>query len=493
MTTPHGTGSRIDETPEDSALRARIANLMPRAIEDLTELVTFRSVADPSVENPQQCRLAAEWVRDAFSAEGLRAEIMPTPDGSEAVIAHYDGPPGAPRVLLYAHYDVQPANPAEWTSDPWTLTERDGRYYARGAADCKGSVITHLTALRALRADANTGEQQDDESQNADGPSPELAGGQDADGLYPVSLTVVVEGSEEQGTGGLEQLVAARPELFAADVILIQDTGNAAVGVPTLTVALRGVVDAAVRVRALDTSLHSGAFGGAAPDPIAALMTILASLRNAEGDTVIDGLPADGRWPGEPYPTEQFAADAGVLPGVEVLGSGSVADQIWARPAATVLGIEAPAVEGAVAAIQPRASALVNLRIPPSIQVEQAEAALVQHLKARAPWGVQVEVEITGRGRPFAARTDTEAFEDLSNALGQSFGRPTVTIGQGGAIPLTAALAEAHREASIVMLGLAEPASRIHAPDESVHPGEIEHIALGTALFMRRLGAKARN
>src|SRR5690625_1541544 len=463
MSTPQDTGPHSDENPGDTALRRRIAGLMPRAIEDLAELVTFRSVADPAVEDPEQCTAAARWVRDALTAEGLRADLMPTPDGSEAVIAHYDGPPDAPRVLLYAHYDVQPADPAEWASDPWTLTERDGRYYARGAADCKGSVVAHLTALRALRTD----------------------------GQYPVSLTVVVEGSEEQGTGGLEQLVATRPELFAADVILIQDTGNAAVGVPTLTVALRGAVDATVTVTSLRTSLHSGAFGGAAPDALAALISILASLRDERGDTVIDGLPADGTWPGAPYPRDQFAADAGVLPGVDVLGSGSVADQIWARPAATVLGIDAPPVEGAVAAIQPRAAARVNLRIPPSIGVEEAEAALAEHLRSHAPWGVQVEVEITGRGRPFAARTDTVAFEELSRALAQSFGRPTVTTGQGGASPLTAALAGAHPEASIVMLGLAEPESRMHAPDESVHPGEIEHIALGTALFMRRLGAAA--
>ncbi|WP_434080558.1 M20/M25/M40 family metallo-hydrolase [Sanguibacter sp. Z1732] len=232
-------GSIPPDSPADAALRERVAGLMPRALADLGDLVAFRSVADAEVEDPAQCIAAAHWVRRALIDEGLTADLVPTPDGSDAVIGHYQGPPGAPRVLLYAHYDVQPATPAQWTGDPWTLTEREGRYYGRGAADCKGSVITHLTALRALRAD----------------------------GDYPVSLTVVVEGSEEQGTGGLEQLVLADPDSFAADVILIQDTGNAAVGVPTLTVALRGVVDATVRVQSLSTSLHSGAFGGAPPTP----------------------------------------------------------------------------------------------------------------------------------------------------------------------------------------------------------------------------------
>ncbi|WP_434081592.1 peptidase dimerization domain-containing protein [Sanguibacter sp. Z1732] len=213
-------------------------------------------------------------------------------------------------------------------------------------------------------------------------------------------------------------------------------------------------------------------------------------MRNADGDTVIDGLPATGTWDGMGYDTEQFARDAGLVDGAQVIGSGTVADQIWARPAATVLGIDAPAVEGAVAAIQPRAAARVNLRIPPSVDLAEAETALVEHLRSHAPWGVEVAVEVTGRGRPFAARTDTPAFAELSNALAQSYGRATVTNGQGGAIPLTAALAEAHPQAAIVMLGLSEPESRMHAPDESVHPGEIEHIALGTALFMRRLGGR---
>lgn len=452
-------------TNDDVAtLRSRVSGLMPRALRDLTELVAFRSVADDEVEDPQQCRDAALWVRDALRAEGLGdADLVRTPDGTDAVIATYDGPTGAPRVLLYAHYDVQPATVSEWTTDPWTLTERGGRYYGRGAADCKGSVITHLTALRALRAD----------------------------GEYPVSLTVVVEGSEEQGTGGLERLVEADPQTFAADVILIQDTGNVAVGVPTLTVALRGVVDAVVRVETLTGSLHSGAFGGAAPDALAALISILGSLRDAQGNTTIAGLPSDSTWEGAPYETEQFRSDAGVLEGVDILGSGSVADMIWARPALTVLGIDAPAVAGSVAAIQPRAAARVNLRIPPSLDLAEAERALVTHLQDAAPWGVGVQVELTGAGRPFAARTDTEAFAALSQALSEAFGVETVTSGQGGAIPLTAALADAHPKASIVMLGLAEPASRMHAPDESVHPEEIEHIAVGTALFMRRLGRLA--
>ncbi|WP_235912171.1 dipeptidase [Ruania zhangjianzhongii] len=442
-------------------LPTAVEELMPRALSDLRDLVALRSVQDPAVEDPQQCRLAAEWARQALLDLSLSdTALVPTPDGSDAVIGHYQGPNGAPRVLLYAHYDVQPAPPADWVSDPWTLTERDGRYYGRGAADCKGSIVTHLTALRALLA---TGD-------------------------LPVSLTVVLEGSEEQGTAGLEQYVAAHPEEFAAEAILIQDTGNVRVGQPTLTVALRGVADLVVEVEALHGELHSGAFGGAAPDALAALVSMLATLRDAEGNTTITGLDATGTWPGAGYDAEAFTADAGMLEGTHVLGSGAVADTLWARPAVTILGIDAPAVSGAVAAIQPRAAARLNLRVPPGQDAGAAAELLRTHLGQVAPWGVRVRTEVQGLGSPFGARTDTTAFAQLSQALTEAFGTATITAGQGGSIPLTAALARAQPNASIVMLGLSDPASQMHAPNESVHPDEIRHTALGVALFLHRLG-----
>ncbi|WP_241681022.1 dipeptidase [Pseudactinotalea terrae] len=445
--------------PDIEPLRAAVAALMPRARTELATLVAFRSVADPEVEDPEECRHAAAWVRDAFAAEGLDARLATTPDGTDAVFATYEGPEGAPRVLLYAHYDVQPAPAEQWSTPPFELTERDGRWYGRGSADCKGAVIAHLTALRALRGDGEG---------------------------YPVSLTVVVEGSEEQGTGGLERYVEQHPEEVAADVVIIGDVGNVAVGVPTLTVALRGMVMVTVRVDALDGNRHSGAFGGAAPDALAALVVILASLRNADGDTTIAGLDASGTWPGTPYPAEQFAQDAGVVEGAQLVGSGSVADQIWARPAVTVVGIDAPGVIGALPAIQGSAAATVSLRVPPGVDAADAEAALVAHLKAAAPWGVHVGVERQGIGQPFAARQDTRGFEVLSEAMADAFGAPTQTAGQGGSIPLTASIAAAQPDASIVMIGLAEPQSRMHASDESVDPGELERMALAEALFLSR-------
>lgn len=462
------TGDQSVHPPTDlTQTREQVTHLLPRALDELRELVAIRSVADPRIAPAEECVKAATWVANAFAAEGIPTRLEETADGSHVVLGHRPGPAGAPTVLLYAHYDVQPAlGDASWKTPPFELTEReDGRLYGRGAADCKGNIVAHLTALRALRA----------------------IGGDD----YPVGIRLIVEGSEEQGTGGLDAWLHAHPGEVAADAILIQDTGNAALGLPTLTVSLRGASNVVVHVESLASELHSGSFGGAAPDALAALIAILASLRARNGDTVIDGVdPAvlGGTWPGLGYDEAQFRADAGLVDAAAPVGSGSIADQLWARPAVTVLGIDAPPVVGSAAAIQPRASARINLRVPPGTDATELQQALVSHLHAHAPWGVTVTVETDVPGQPFLARSDGSAFGTLSQALADAFDAETVTTGEGGSIPLCTVLAEQYPDAEIFLLGVEEPSCLIHAPNESVAPSEIASIAVAEALFLQRLG-----
>src|ERR671911_355391 len=224
-------------------LRERVAGLMPQARTELGEL--------------------------GFSD----VRLAKTADGSEAVVGSRPcSNTTAPTVLLYAHYDVQPPlDESAWRTPPFQLTEVEGRWYGRGAADCKGNIIAHLMALRALGDDV------------------------------PVNLKLVVEGSEEQGTGGLEDFVPKNADLLRADTILVCDTGNAAVGEPAVTVSLRGMVNVVVHVEANSTELHSGMFGGPAPDALAALVAILATLRDDQGTTTITGLDHTQTWTGEPY------------------------------------------------------------------------------------------------------------------------------------------------------------------------------------------------
>ena len=445
-------------------LTAAVDAGMPRARADLERLVTLRSVANPAIEPASECRAAAQLVGELFTEAGVDGvEGHETPDGSVAVVGRTPGPQGAPAVLLYSHYDVVPVGDlAAWGSDPWVLTERDGRWYARGSADCKGNLVATLLALRALR---------------------EVAGS------WPVEVAVVCEGSEEQSSGGMEALARARPDLVRCDALLLADTGNVEAGLPTLTTSLRGTGSVLMTVRTMAHAAHSGMYGGAAPDALQALLTALASLRDETGETTIDGLAHDGVWEGAAFDGSRFRDDAALLDGVEPLtGTGSIGDLLWARPAATVLAIDCPPISQVTAAAQGEARAVVNLRVPADTDPRAAQDLLIAHLRAHTPFGAHVELRPVSLGHGFRARTDGPAYAAMERAMRTAFGREPVTTGQGGSIPLATALAELVPEAEIMLLGVEEPASHIHAPNESVDPDELRRTALAQALFLADLG-----
>ncbi|MGA5566759.1 dipeptidase [Streptomyces platensis] len=444
----------------DSPLARTVAALQPRARTELAELVAFKSVADPAQFPKSECEAAANWIVDTLRADGFQdVALLDTPDGTQSVYGFLPGPAGAPTVLLYAHYDVQPPlDETAWVSPPFELTERDGRWYGRGAADCKGGLIMHLTALRALKEH----------------------------GGVPVNVKVIVEGSEEQGTGGLERYAEAHPELLTADAIIIGDTGNFRVGLPTVTATLRGMTLVRVQVDTLEGNLHSGQFGGAAPDALAALIRILDSLRAEDGSTTVNGLAADATWDGLQYPEEDFRKDAKILDGVGLLGDGTIADRIWARPAVTVLGIDCPPVIGATPSVQAGARALVSLRVPPGTDAAEATKLLTAHLETAAPWGARVAVEQVGQGQAFRADTTSPAYTSMAEALQEAYdGAEMQTSGMGGSIPLCNTLAALYPDAEILLIGLSEPEAQIHAVNESVSPQELERLSLAEALFLR--------
>ncbi|MCT9109706.1 dipeptidase [Streptomyces mirabilis] len=441
-----------------------VASLMPRAQAELTELVAFKSVADFDQYPRSESEGAANWVADALRAEGFQdVALLDTPDGTQSVYGFLPGPEGAKTVLLYAHYDVQPPlDEAAWTTPPFELTERDGRWYGRGAADCKGGFIMHLLALRALKAN----------------------------GGVPVGVKVIVEGSEEQGTGGLERYAEQHPELLTADTIVIGDVGNFRLGLPTVTSTLRGMTLVRVQIDTLEGNLHSGQFGGAAPDALGALIRVLDSLRAEDGSTTIDGLTGDARWEGLQYEDEAFRKDAKVLDGVELIGSGTVADRIWARPAVTVLGIDCPPVVGATPSVQAGARALVSLRVPPGVDAVEATKLLQAHLEARTPWGARVSTEQIGQGQPFRADTSSPAYTAMAEAMAVAYpGEEMQSAGQGGSIPLCNTLASLYPHAEILLIGLSEPKAQIHAVNESVSADELERLSVTEALFLQKYAA----
>ncbi|MER7660298.1 dipeptidase [Streptomyces sp. NPDC096193] len=436
-----------------------VASLLPRAKAELTELVAFPSVADPAQFPRSGCEAAANWCADALRSEGFQdVAVLDTPDGTQSVYGYLPGPAGAPTVLLYAHYDVQPPLDLDaWVTPPFELTERDGRWFGRGAADCKGGFIMHLLALRALKAN----------------------------GGVPVNIKVIVEGSEEQGTGGLEQYAEAHPELLSADTIVIGDAGNFRLGLPTVTATLRGMTLVRVQVDTLEGNLHSGQFGGAAPDALAALIRVLDSLRAEDGSTTVDGLAGEATWEGLQYPEADFRRDAKVLEGVGLIGSGSVADRVWARPAVTVLGIDCPPVVGATPSVQAGARALISLRVPPGQDAAQATKLLAAHLEAHTPWGARVAVEQTGQGQAFQADVSSPAYAAMADAMRVAYpGEEMQTAGMGGSIPLCNTLAALYPESEILLIGLSEPEAQIHAVNESVSPEELERLSVAEAHFL---------
>lgn len=444
-------------------LRQKVAALMPQAKADLAHMVSVPSVADPTQYDQQPCLDLAEWIKDQIADAGIEnAQLVHPPDGHPAVYGHSPAPEGAPTVLLYCHYDVQPPlGEEEWTTPPFEMAERDGRWYGRGTADCKGNIALHLTALRAL-------------------------GG----GNFPVGIKFIAEGAEEQGTGGIEEFVAANGEMFEADVVIVADTGNWEVGLPTLTTSLRGVANVVVRVRALGSAMHSGVFGGGAPDALQALARMLASLHDDAGNTTVDGLDNQQKWDGQQYSEAKFRGDAMVLSGVELLGSGTISDAIWSRPAVTVLGIDCPPVVGSSSSIPPEASARLSLRVPPGMSGQAAQDALIAHLKSHAPWGAQLSFEPEAAADPFTAKRGGPAYLAMERAMREAYGRESTTQGQGGSIPLCNVFEETLNDAEIILMGCEEPLCLIHAPNESVDPSEIESMALVEALFLRDLAQR---
>ena len=359
-------------------LREAVAGLMGRAKGDLAELVAFKSVADPKQYPPEECEKAAQWVVDAFTEVGLQdVTASPTPDGSKAVHGHAPGPATARRRSCCTATTTCSRRSGE---DAWTI--------ARLGAD---------RARRSLVRPRRGGLQ----GQHRHAPHRAARAQAGPRRASRATVKLICEGSEEQGTGGLEAFVPTNADLLRADTILVVDTGNFAVGVPTLTTTLRGMTSVDVTLRALGSAMHSGMFGGPAPDPVVGLIQMLASLHDEHGNTTVDGLDAtqtlDRRRllrPSSSAPTPTCSTAC------ELMGDGSVADLLWARPSATVLGIDVPPVIGSSSAVQASAAARVSLRLPPGMTGKHAQDALVAHLRGARPVGAAVRDRTRRRRRP---------------------------------------------------------------------------------------------
>jgi acetylornithine deacetylase/succinyl-diaminopimelate desuccinylase-like protein len=446
---------------ETDDLRRAVADDMPRTVAELERLVRIPSIGHPGYE-PAFVRESAEVTAEILRSAGVEdARLLGLDGGHPAVVGAGRGPAGAPSVLLYAHHDVQPEGEADdWQTGPFEPVVREGRLYGRGSADDKSGIAVHAAALRALG----------------------VPGGAE----LPVTVRVLIEGEEECSTEHLPELVVENADLLRADVAVIADGGNDRTGVPTIGTSVRGVVDCRITVRVLEIAQHSGAFGGPIPDAITALCRIIATLHDERGDVAIDGLRRF-EWTGAPVEEGSLRADARVLDSVEVIGTGSIGDRLFAAPAVAVVGFDAPRVAGSSNQIVPGASARVSLRIAPGQDPERARQALIEHLRGAAPWGVEVEIEPEEAGAGYLVDTSAPAFRAARDALTEAFGHDVVEMGSGGSVPIVPMLAETFPGIAVLIWGAGDERSNYHSIDESVDLVDLQRLVLAEALFLRNL------
>ncbi|OYN93977.1 acetylornithine deacetylase/succinyl-diaminopimelate desuccinylase-like protein [Propionibacteriaceae bacterium ES.041] len=439
-----------------SDVLAAVDRVLPSVRTDLAELIAIPSVsADP--ERAEDVRRSADFVADKLRELGAEVEILSADGGRPAVIGKFPAPEGKPTVTLYAHHDVQPpGDETQWASDPFTATERDGRLYARGAADDKGGFGVHLAALRAF------------------------------DGKPPVGVTVFVEGEEEIGSPSLDAFFAEHGDRLACDVFVIADSGNWDVGQPAFTTRLRGMTDLVVEVSTLDHGLHSGQYGGVAPDALMALTRILASLHDDAGNVAVQGLVATEA-PDLDYPEDRLRAEAGLLDGVEFIGEGPLVQRMWTKPAITVIGIDTTPVARASNTLIPSARAKISVRLAAGDDPAKAQQLVADHLRANAPWGARVEVTMGEQGSPSQMPLTGPYAETARRAYAEAWGTEVVEMGLGGSIPLAAAFMTRHPDALVLATAVVDPTSRMHSTDESLHLGDFRSAAGAEALFLERL------
>jgi acetylornithine deacetylase/succinyl-diaminopimelate desuccinylase-like protein len=441
-------------------IRPLVEGLMADAIEDLAALVRIPSCAFPGFP-PEPVLQTADAVVNLLERYGVPApRLLEVPSGYPAVFAEAPPPPGAPTILLYAHYDIQPA-PVEqgWDVEPFEPVIGDGRIYGRGAADDKSGVMIIASTLRLFS------------------------------GQFPVGIKVLIEGEEETGSN-LEALVAANPDLVRCDAFIINDGGNMKNGQPELTVALRGIAACDVTVRSLRAMAHSGSYGGAAPDALMALIRILDSLLDDNGNVAVKDLTSF-EWEGADIPEAEYREAAGLLPDVELMGNGTLASRLWAHPSVTAIGLDAPPTAGASNSLIPEAKARISLRLAPGSDPEESMRRLMDHIHAAAPWGVKVITAPVHTGDAFLGMTSGPVFAAAQAAAADAFGVPPRVTGSGGTIPLLTTLQRLAPDAEFVIWGPGDERSQVHAANESLDLGELQRMIVAEALLLERLGGAA--
>ncbi len=447
-------------------------------VKNLAALVAVKSISTDGEHRPEIDRTANLTCQQMREAGLQNVEVLRTGDSNPYAYGEWLGAPGKPTVFLYAHHDVQPVNKVgdpkdDWKSDPWTLTRRDGRLFGRGSADDKGAIVAQLAAVAAHLKTRNS---------------------------LPVNIKMVVEGEEEIGSKNLMKFFDQHKKRIQSDVIVVCDTENIEVGIPSITYSLRGIVAVTVEVRSAATPVHSGMGGGYTADAAMALNVILSRLYWGNGPLPVPGLYDSVRkmtdkerktFRSLPFDEAGWRKNLGVPDKVGTAAEKGLHffEQTWRMPAVTIIAEEASSIKGASNQVLPRAAAIVSCRIVPDQDPEQVQKQLTDFLTKDPPWGCEVSVKPAGAHcNWWMTDPNGPAFEASMAALRSGYGRDAVGIGCGGSIGFVGPLADLFGGAPALLLGIEDPLSNAHAPNESLHEGDFKKLMASLVNLFDNLG-----
>lgn len=449
----------------------KVSSHFPQVIDTLTELVAIPSVSWPAFDQIEVERSAEKIVSlvdelDFFdSVELLKASIGETQDlGQPAVVARREASTGYPTILLYAHHDVQPPGDISlWETPPFVATQRDGRLFGRGCADDKAGILVHLTSIRILKELENT---------------PNLG------------VVLFIEGEEEYGSPSFDNFLSLYRAKLESDVIVVADSGNWDTSTPALTTTLRGNVTFKLSLRTLDHALHSGMFGGVVPDSFTVFSQLVSSFYDKSGSVDIPGLDKT-LTTDLSYSEARIREESGVLPEVDLIGSGDILSRLWTQPSITVTGVDFPSIENASNTLVPEISARISLRVAPGQRAQDALQAFSGYAEAFLKSKAVYSITDVSTGEGFVTDIQGWAAKSMEKCLSEAFGTECVEMGVGGSIPFISSFVDVFPGAQVLVTGVEDPDSCAHSPNESLDLSSFQKAITAQSLFLLRCNQKS--